>query len=138
MSTTRAKLSRRNEYWVEKHRYLELKNFCLQYPIWKKAYLSLTELSHRPEDLEIFNKTRVCSDPTANCATARLFYSDRIKMVERVAMATDEALSPYIIKAVTEGMSYDALKESVQLPCCRNVWYKLYRKFFWLLNKERC
>ena len=25
-----------NPYWIERHRYYELKHFCLQYPIWKK------------------------------------------------------------------------------------------------------
>lgn len=137
MSTTRAELSERNTYWVEKFRYLELKNFCRQYPIWKKAFQSLTELSHRPEDLEIFHKTGSCSDPTANCAVARMFYSDRIKMVERVAMATDEILWSYILEAVTEGLSYDVLRVRSNIPCCRKIYYKLYRKFFWLLNKER-
>lgn len=137
MSTRKPELSRRNAYHIEKFRYLELKNFCRQYPIWKKAYQSLTELSHRPEDLHIFHKTGTCSDPTANCALARLFYSDRIKMVERVAMATDESLYPYILRAVTEGLSYDVLNVQMGVPCCRNVFYNLYRRFFWLLNKER-
>lgn len=137
MSTRKSELSKKNIYHIEKFRFLELKNFCRQYPIWKKAYQSLTELSHRPEDLEIFHKTGVCSDPTSNCAIARMFYSDRIKMVERVAMATDESLYPYILRAVTEGISYDVLNVQMGVPCCRKVFYNLYRRFFWLLNKER-
>lgn len=35
-TTLRAELSEKNPYWIEKHRYYELKHFCLQYPIWKK------------------------------------------------------------------------------------------------------
>lgn len=39
MSTTiHPELSKKNTYWIEKHRYYELKHFCLQYPIWKEAY----------------------------------------------------------------------------------------------------
>ena len=37
-TTIRPELSEKNPYWIERHRYYELKHFCLQYPIWKKAY----------------------------------------------------------------------------------------------------
>lgn len=38
----RAEVSEKNPYWIEKHRHYELKHFCLQYPIWKKAYSSVS------------------------------------------------------------------------------------------------
>ena len=34
----RAIISENNKYWIDKHRHYELKHFCLQYPMWKKAY----------------------------------------------------------------------------------------------------
>jgi hypothetical protein len=43
-TTIRPELSEKNPYWIEKHRYYELKHFCLQYPIWRKAY-SVLDLS---------------------------------------------------------------------------------------------
>lgn len=44
MSTLiRPELSETNRYWIEKHRYYELKHFCLQYPLWRHAYNSLME-----------------------------------------------------------------------------------------------
>lgn len=55
MSTTiHPELSKKNEYWIEKHRYYELKHFCLQYPIWKEAYQSLDGLEARHVNLDIF------------------------------------------------------------------------------------
>lgn len=43
----RAEISRKNKYWINKHRYYELKHFCLQYPIWKQkrdlVYASMIE-----------------------------------------------------------------------------------------------
>ena len=39
----RPELSEKNPYWIGKHRYYELKHFCLQYPIWKKAYNALLD-----------------------------------------------------------------------------------------------
>lgn len=47
-TTIRPELSEKNPYWIEKHRYYELKHFCLQYPIWRKAYASLNGFSSKP------------------------------------------------------------------------------------------
>ena len=42
MSTlVRPVLSKRNKYYISKHRYYELKHFCLQYPEWKEEYANL-------------------------------------------------------------------------------------------------
>ncbi|WP_418273354.1 hypothetical protein [Hominenteromicrobium sp.] len=136
-TTIRPELSEKNPYWIERHRYYELKHFCLQYPIWKKAYAALDGLSRRPADMEIFSRNRTTGDPTARCAEARSYYLDRMKTVEQTAIATDAELSNYILKGVTEGWSYDILKARLNIPCCKDVYYNLYRRFFWLLNKAR-
>ena len=74
MSTTiRPELSEKNPYWIEKHRYYELKHFCLQYPIWKKARAALSSLSQRP--IDAVKLTGSVGDPTAKCVEAREFYS---------------------------------------------------------------
>lgn len=129
----RPELVEKNKYWIEKHRYYELKHFCLQYPIWKKAYESLENLSHRPKDLVIFSKTNAISDPVGKCVEARSFYFERMGIIERMAAEADVSLASYILKGVTEGISYNHLN----IPCCKDVYYELYRRFFWLLNKER-
>jgi len=46
-TAVRPEVSDKSEYWVERHRYYELKHFCLQYPIWKKAYEALDGYSTR-------------------------------------------------------------------------------------------
>lgn len=138
MSTViKAELSKNNEYWIEKHRYYELKHFCLQYPIWKKAKLSLDGLKSKDLTLFSISKNNQISDPTAKCAEARAFYSERIALLDRIANETDPELSSYILEGVTKNLSYDKLKLKYDIPCCRDVYYKLYRKFFWLLNKAR-
>lgn len=134
---SKPELSQKNPYWIEKHRYYELKHFCLQYPIWKKAYNSLDGVSKKPENLLIFSQTGVCSDPTAKCAMAKAFYSERIAMLEHVAVDTDKVLGNYILLGVTEGCSFDVLKVRYNIPCCKDTYYELYRRFFWLLSRER-
>ncbi len=133
----RAEISGSNRYWIEKHRYYELKHFCLQYPIWKKAYGVLDGYGHKSINLEVYEKARRMSNPTADCAEARAYYSNRIEMVERVSKQTDSGLSYYILKGVTEGISYDILRLRYNIPCGKDMYYDLYRRFFWLLSEER-
>jgi hypothetical protein len=136
-TTTRPKLSEKNKYWIERHRYYELKHFCLQYPIWKKAYAALDGLGKRQADLAAASRTNVIGDPVGKCVEARSVYFERMAMVEQAAVAASAELSGYILKAVTEGVSYDYLKARLEIPCCRDTYYKLYRRFFWILNKAR-
>lgn len=138
MSTTiRPELSPKNCYWIEKHRYYELKHFCLQYPTWRRKYNSLIPYPSGLPKLIPPAKTNVISDPVTMCIEERLFYADRMDMLERVAKETDEELASYILKAITEGISYDYMRARTDIPCCKDTYYDLYRRFFWLLSKER-
>ncbi len=138
MSTSiRPELSPKNCYWIEKHRYYELKHFCLQYPTWRRKYNSLISYpSSWPQPIPP-TKTNVISDPVTKHIDERLFYANRMDMLERVAKETDEELAYYILKAITEGISYDHLRARSVIPCCKDTYYELYRRFFWLLSEER-
>lgn len=133
----RPELSEKNKYWIDKHRYYELKHFCLQYPTWKKAYNALDGLSSSTAYLELYIKQSGYSDPTAKYAEAKAFYSSRIELVQKTALFAEEDLSKYILKGVTEGVSYDYLKVRLEIPCSKETYYDRYRRFFWLLNKEK-
>jgi len=136
MSTTiRPELSEKNKYWIEKHRYYELKHFCLQYPYWRKMYLLALNTKSNKGNVTIKNSD--ISNPTEDCALKRVFYAERMAMVENIAAETDGYLADYILKAVTKGMSYDVLRVQSNIPCSRDIYYELYRKFFWLLDKAR-
>lgn len=138
MSTIiRPEVSEKNKYWIDKHRYYELKHFCLQYPIWKKIYTQLSSLSSTVVKEGTCTKTNRINDPTGNCAEDRLYYSNRIKMVEEAAKDADPELWNYIIIGVTEGIPYNILQLKTRIPCCKDVYYNLYRRFFWLLSKAR-
>lgn len=134
MTDIRPELSIRNKYYVEKHRSYELKHFCMQYPIWKKAYVALNELSKSNEIADAFDQY---DDPTAQCGIAKEYYSRRIEMVERCCKDTDNDLWNYILLGVTKGVTYNYMKFKYDIPCSRDTYYDRYRKFFWLLNKMR-
>lgn len=138
MSTTiRPELSEKNKYWIEKHRYYELKHFCLQYPRWRRLYNSLICYQSPWPQTVPPSKTNAVCDPVSKFIDERVYYANCMDMVERVAKETDESLACYILKAITEGISYEHLKARTGIPCCKDTYYDLYRRFFWLLSKER-
>ena len=133
----RPKISEKSKYYIDKHRYYELKHFCLQYNSWKKAYSLCNESVIFASKFEREPSSNIRSDITAKYAMKKLRYGSRIKLIERIAMEADDFLYPYILKAVTEGLSYTNLKAVHSIPCGRDMYYDRYRKFFWLLSEER-
>lgn len=133
----RPEISQKSKYWIEKHRYYELKHFCLQYPLWKKTYESLDGTVIYSYDLALISNTNVPGDPTGNCVDLRSLYLDRMKSVEQAAINADPYIASYILKAVTEGYSYTYLKSTLNIPCGRDMYYDRCRRFFWILDKLR-
>ena len=102
VTVLRPELSPKNKYHIDKHRYYELKHFCLQYSEWKKSYSAFDDTSLP------------------------------LSMIKHIP-----TLYSYIIKGAIEGKSYTYLKTKLEIPCGRDMYYKRYRKFFWILNKSR-
>ena len=130
-------LSMKNKYWIDKHRYYELKHFCLQYPKWKKIYSELSYLGMSLSSIELKIRTNIPSDLTGKYAMMKSHYSYYIKLVEDAANSADNDLNKYILKAVTEGLSYASMKTRFDIPCSRDTYYDRYRRFFWILNDTR-
>ena len=136
-TSIRATLSEKNKYWIDKHRYYELKHLCLQYPIWKSAYVAFDNPDIPLSTIDKFPTSNLPGDPTAKRAIMKAYYSEKMKMIERAAMDADRYLYEYILKAVTEGLSYTYLKSRLDMPCSRDMYYDRYRRFFWLLSETR-
>ena len=138
MSTViRADISAKNPYWISRHRYYELKHFCLQYPEWKRELSNLSSIKNQMFITATHSDSGTFSNPTADCAEKIMFLKDRIDMIERTARNTAPDLAKYILKGATEGLSYTYLKSKLEIPCCKDKYYELYRKFFWLLSNAR-
>lgn len=133
----RPEISLKNKYWIDKHRYYELKHFCLQYPEWKEAYAYFDGALIPSSSIEKIQTSNIPGDPTSKCALMKTYYLERIKLIEKIARETDQYLYKYILKAVTENLSYIQLKSRLDIPCSRDMYYDRYRRFFWLLSKER-
>lgn len=133
----RAEVSLKNKYYIDKHRHYELKHFCLQYPGWKKAYEDFDNPSVPLSSIERVPTSNLPGDPTAKRALMKARYSEKMKLIESVAMETDRYLCDYILKAVTENLSYTYLKSKLEIPCGKDMYYDRYRRFFWLLSEAR-
>jgi len=127
----------KNPYWIEKHRYYELKHFCLQYPLWKRSYLQLDGYGENSPYIVKAVTGRFHSDPTVAFAEAKLYYAHRLGMVDSAAYDASQELYMYLRKGVTEGLSYEALKTKHGMPCGKDMYYEAYRRFFWLLDRAR-
>lgn len=138
----RPEVTKKNKYWIDRHRYYELKHFCLQYPLWKRR------LNHLREDTSLggdyfdriakTGKPAVFDSRPVEVATLQyLLYKGHVDMVERIARKLDPVIGDYILKGVTEGRPYEYLRTNYNIPCNRFDYYDLYRKFFYYLSKER-
>lgn len=133
----RPEISMKNKYYIDKHRHYELKHFCLQYPSWKKAYADCLDSDIPMSMIDGAHQNDGVYDPTSARAITRAYYSNRMQMLEQVARDADKYLWQYILKAVTEGLSYTYLKTKLDIPCGKDMYYDRYRRFFWLLSDLR-
>lgn len=134
----RPEISKSNTFYIERERYLELSHFCRQYSGWKKELAGIDGMSARAPGADEHISGGSPSDPTAMYAMARNYYARRIGMVEEAARkATNELYSSAMVKAVSEGKTYDQLEALGIAHCGRRAWYAAYRRFFWILDKLR-
>jgi len=133
MSTIiRPEVSKNNQYYISRHRYYELKHFCLQYPEFKRNYNNLCEKI--PGGIIEINK-----DDTVRIDRSieiRQSYLDKIELIESTARMLDPVLGEYILKGVTEGLPYTYFRMKENIPCCKDLYYDLYRKFFFVLDRR--
>lgn len=129
----KTELSKKNQFYISKHRYLELKHFCLQYPEWVEELREIDGMVGRGEG-EI-KGDRQASDPTAYAAMRRMILQKNIDLVRRAVQETDSSLFYWLFLAVTEERSYTYLREVKGIPCCREVFYKKYREFFYVMSR---
>lgn len=131
-------ISKKSKYWISRHRYYELKHFCLQYHAWKMEYDKLGDGTLKAVSLE--KQLGVSDDPnrlSEKIAIDRANLRNKMEMVRNAAFQADADLAIYILSAVTENLSYTYLKEHRHIPCCKDVYYESYRKFFWVLDQKR-
>ena len=135
MSTLiRPEITKKSKYWISKHKYYELKHYCLQYPEWKKKVLEL-ENSYVKSRLYLDPNNKggdSVGDIAAECATLKC----RMDEIKDTCIKADPYLWSYIFKAVTSGCSFTYLKTMLNMPAEKGMYYDRYRRFFYLLSNS--
>lgn len=133
----RSQISKKNKYWISKHRFLEISHHCMQYNEWKDEYRTLesqllkgVEYGGMPHGTDVGNPTETVGMRMAELKT-------KIERVENVAKEADPVLAKYILKAVTnEDVTFNYLKQFMDIPCEKDMYYDRRRKFYWLMNQR--
>lgn len=135
MSTKiRPTISEKRSYYISKHRYYELKHFCLQYHEWRNLVFSRGGISSNSFTFH-GHKQSEFTDPTGDEVIFREEAQKNIDMVETAAKDADDVIGSYILEAVTDGVSYTYLRMVEDMPCSRDRFYICYHKFFWILSQ---
>lgn len=133
----RAEISKRNKYWLSKHRFYEISHHCLQYQEWKDEYKVLSKGSLRSTILDGMPRGTGNGDSTASAAFRLVELRRKIDTVERIAKEADPVIWKFILKAVTtEGVTFNYLQNVMGIPCGKDLFYDRRRKFYWLMNRE--
>lgn len=133
MPVIRSEVSKKNEYYLPKHVFLETYHFCCQYPDWVVEY---AELENQLKGIT-YDKEKVdggkAEDPMVKLAIRREELWEKIRIIEESARDTEDLFLEEFIKAMTtENVGYDTVRE--YLPLSRREYYSKRRKFYYLVN----
>ena len=111
-----------SEYVLSKHRFYELKHFCLQYPEWVKAYNDADGYSNEAGKNE--------GDTTSKDGMTRAELGKNIRLVRKACRDTGYTRWRVLLAYITGDLK-------VPCPGENELFFFYYRKFFYILSKRR-
>lgn len=122
------------DYGLTKYRRAELEAFCLQYDEKKRRinYIPETPVQDgQPKAAQIGSQTE-------RMAINNMLCRRDCEMIEQAAIAAAPDIYPYILKSVTNGLSYRYVEYDAELgriPCGRSDFYAYRKLFYHFLDK---
>lgn len=112
----------KTEYTLSKHRFYELKHFCLQYPEWEQRYSELDGYAKEAGSNE--------GDTTSRDGIRRADLAYKMTLVREVCHDVcgvyEEMIFDFVVLGNKPKLTFDQL----------DFWY-YYRIFFWELSRRR-
>ena len=131
----RNSISESNPFYISKHEYLMAKHFALQYNEWKKQKKEIeTRINSSFKMGGVQNSS--LSSPVEKAQEDSEKYTFWMSLVEQAAKIAGEDIWEIVLLGVTSECNYEYLRLVKNIPCCKDVYYRMYRKFYWILNKE--
>ena len=112
----------KTEYELSKHRFYELKHFCLQYPEWEKLYSQLDGWAEEA--------SKAFGDTTSRDGIRKADLASKMELIQNVCQEVCEDYADLVFNYVIFGSKPHLTSDQV------DFWY-YYRKFFWELSKRR-
>ncbi len=110
------------EYSIGKHRFYELRHFCLQYPEWKALYSTLDGWGTESGINE--------GDTTSRDGIRRADLKRNMEMIEETCRDIGGEYTEMLLSYVTTG-------GKLRLKASQKDFWLYYRKFFWVLSGKR-
>lgn len=143
----RAKISKKNKYWISKHRFYEIEHHCLQYKEWEDEYKTLkkqgvkgVEYDGMPHGTNVGNPTQNVGMRMAELSSKMDLVKDTVAECDQEVMAKegkDKSIYNHLLVAVTnEGISYNYLNMVMNIKVGEKVYYAARRKFYWLMSQK--
>lgn len=133
----RPEVSSSNKYYISKHRFYELKHFCLQYREWSSKCDIYKESIRSSSLIQVNKGITDVQDPVGDIFASIEELYTKMQMVKTACKLADEQLSGYIFEAVTRDRSFTYLQTVLEIPCSRSTFYDRYRKFYFILSNLR-
>ena len=121
-------------YGLEKHETYMAIHYACMYDKWKRQY---NEMDTCIKGISYDEKIGTAAgDPTFTLAERRVELSRKITIIEAAARLTSKKYYDFILKALTaENSSLDYVRLHYDMPCGKNTFYVLRRKFYYLLAR---
>ena len=131
----RTSITSSNPYYISKHEYLMVRHFALLYPEWKKQKNEIeNRINYGFKIGGVYNGSIVC--PVEKAVEDAEKYEFRMNLIEQAAKIAGEDIWEIVLIGVTTQCNYEYLRLMKNIPCCKDVYYRMYRKFFWVLNQK--
>ncbi|MBQ6384731.1 MAG: hypothetical protein IJJ38_00990 [Lachnospiraceae bacterium] len=130
--------SKSNPYWLSKHNFLMVVHFCLQYPEWQreKEEILLDAQASGIRYTDMPKGTAFDPDPTMEAGGRLAELSRRIDIINKTAYEISPQLARWLIKGVTENLSYESLRSAHGLPCGDKQYRKIRQRFYYEVSKK--
>mgnify|MGYP001625293394 FL=1 len=126
-----------DDYGISKHRYKELSAFCLQYGE-KKSKINRGISGVNYDGLP---KGTLKGDGLTLQAIRNVSYMSDCRIIEEAAVKANKLIAPYILKSVTNDMSYEYIEYDERLgriPVGKTDFYAYRRLFYHYLDILQC
>lgn len=126
-----------SKYYIPKQRYLTARHFCLQYREWQDEYNSLKTNGLKAIVYTGMPHAANTGDPTAQAAERMEELSRKMKLIQDTVQEVSPELYKWLLKGVTEeDISFDYLKQIMNIPCGERYYYECRQKFFYVLSNK--